>query len=58
MVVPVPIVALTATFILILNTAGSIADVYLLWRLLQLPDDTLLYDMDIQQMYLYEPVAD
>jgi len=58
MVVPVPIVALTATFILILNTAGSIADVYLLWRLLQLPDDTLLYDVDIQQMYLYEPVAD
>lgn len=53
--VPHPGVAMTAYFVLILNTAGSIGDLYAVWRLYQLPPSTLLYDLDPEEMYIYEP---
>jgi len=55
--VPVPIVALTAAFVLVLNTAGAIGDLYATWRLWRLPEGTLLYDVDIRRSYVYEPSA-
>jgi hypothetical protein len=54
--VPVPIVAITAAFVLTLNTAGAIGDLYLCWRLFRLPPGTLLYDADIRHSYVYEPL--
>jgi hypothetical protein len=53
--VPVPIVALAAAFVLVLNTAGAIGDLYATWRLWRLPEGTLLYDVDIRHSYVYEP---
>lgn len=53
--VPVPIVALTAAFVLVLNTSGAIGDLYATWRLRRLPEGTLLYDVDIRHSYVYDP---
>ena len=55
--VPIPMVAITAGFVLVLNTAGAIGDLYALWRLRRLPEGTLLYDIDIRRSYVYEPTA-
>ena len=55
--VPHPSVAITAYFVLLLNTAGSIGDLYGVWRLYQLPPGTLLYDLDPEEMYIYEPLG-
>ncbi|MFP9059990.1 DUF3267 domain-containing protein [Natrialbaceae archaeon A-chndr2] len=55
--VPIPGVAITAGFVLVLNTAGAIGDLYALWRLRGLPEGTLLYDIDIRRSYVYEPMA-
>ncbi|WP_254810144.1 DUF3267 domain-containing protein [Natronosalvus amylolyticus] len=55
--VPIPGVAITAGFVLVLNTAGAIGDLYALWRLRGLPEGTLLYDIDIRRSYVYEPTA-
>jgi len=54
--IPVNIVAVTAAFVLILNTAGSIGDFYLVWRLQKMPHKTLFYDLDIRHMYVYQPL--
>lgn len=54
---PFPMVATTAYFVLVLNTAGAVGDLYALWRFRQLPADTLLYDADIRHMYVFEPLA-
>lgn len=55
LIVEHPLVAITAYFILILNTAGSVGDIYAVWRLLRLPAGTLLYDLDTDRMYVFEP---
>ena len=54
--VPVPVVSITAAFILTLNTAGSVGDLYGAWRLRGLPRGTLVYDVDIRRSYIYEPL--
>ncbi|WP_440770770.1 DUF3267 domain-containing protein [Natronorubrum sp. DTA28] len=53
--VPVPIIAITAGFVLILNTAGAVGDLYALWRVGRMPRGTLMYDVDIRHSYVYEP---
>ncbi len=53
--VPVPHVALTASLVLILNTAGSIGDLYMCWQLWRLPADTKLYDLDMRRTLVFEP---
>lgn len=53
--VPIPTVAITAYFILILNTSGAIGDLFITWQLWRMPPDTLLYDCDLQCMYAFEP---
>ncbi len=56
--VPVPLIAITALFVLIVNTAGAIGDVYLYWVLTRLPAGSLFYDVDIERMYVYQPLND
>ena len=40
---------------LLTNTPGAVGDLYLAWRLLRLPRQTLVYDVDPQQMLIYLP---
>lgn len=56
--VPVPLVAVTAFFVLVLNTGGAGGDLYLAWRSLQMPPGTLVYDADMHHSYVYEPLVD
>lgn len=53
--VPVPEVALTALFVLVLNTGGSGPDLYLAVRALRWPPGTVVYDTDLEHSYVYHP---
>lgn len=48
-------VLLIAVATLMMNTAGATGDLYLTWRLLQMPKTTLLHDVDIKTMLIYLP---
>lgn len=51
---PLP-VALAAFLALVVNTSGAIGDLYLSWRLVRMPEGTLLYDADVRHSYLFYP---
>ena len=51
---PLP-VALLAFFVLVVNTSGAVGDLYLTWRLLRMPPETLLYDVDARHSYIFYP---
>ncbi len=53
--VPIPVVAFGAFLGLLLNTAGAAGDLYLVARILRMPEGTLLYDSDIRHMYAFYP---
>jgi len=53
--VPIPMLAVAAFFGLVLNTAGSAGDLYIVWRLGRYPPGTLSYDADIRHMYVFVP---
>lgn len=53
--VPHPIVATTAFFVLVLNTAGGVGDIYALWRFYRMPSGTVFYDINMHHMYVFEP---
>ena len=53
--VPIPLVATVAFFVLILNTAGAVGDLYALWRFYRLPQGTVFYDINMDNMYVFEP---
>lgn len=53
--VPHPLMATTAFFVLVLNTAGGVGDIYALQRFYRLPPGTVFYDITIHHMYVYEP---
>ena len=53
--VPQPIIATTAFFVLVLNTGGAMGDAYALWRLYRMPRGTVMYDLNIDNMYVFEP---
>jgi hypothetical protein len=55
--VPAPLVLIVASTVLVINTAGSVGDLYLCWRLLRLPRQTLLYDVNVDCMLIYPPQA-
>lgn len=55
--VPVPIVALAAYFVLAINAAGAVGDLYVIWRLRQLPEGTLMYDADLRHWYVFQPAT-
>jgi hypothetical protein len=44
-----------AFVVLIINTSGAVGDVYISWRLVQMPAGTLLYDVSVDKMLIYEP---
>ena len=56
LLVPVPVVALTAYVILVMNATGAAGDLYVLWRLWRLPPETLMYDADLRHWYVFEPL--
>jgi hypothetical protein len=53
--VPNQLLNLAAFAALIFNTSGAVGDLYLSWRLLRLPKDALLYDIDPKTMLIYLP---
>lgn len=53
--VPIPLVATVAFFVLVLNTAGAVGDLYALWRIYRLPQGTVFYDINMDNMYVFEP---
>jgi hypothetical protein len=55
LLLPVWFGVIVALMVVICNTAGAVGDMYLTWRLLWLPCATLLYDVSIQRMLIYEP---
>jgi len=54
--VPQPVVATTAFFVLVLNTGGAMGDAYALWRFYRMPRGTVFYDINMDNMYVFEPV--
>jgi hypothetical protein len=56
--VPNRIVVLVGLSALLMNTAGAVGDLYLVWRLMQLPQATLLYDVDEKTMLVYVPAVE
>lgn len=49
-----PVVSL-AFIALLVNTSGAVGDLYLAWRLLRMPRQTLLYDVSPERMLVFEP---
>ena len=47
--------ALLAFFVLVVNTSGAVGDLSLAWRLLRMPPETLLYDVDARHSYIFYP---
>lgn len=41
--------------VLLTNTSGAAGDVYVAWRLLRLPPDALVYDLDLHHMLVFIP---
>jgi|SRR5579859_4771224 len=55
MALPQPALQRLGFWVALFNTAGSVGDFYLAWRLLRLPHGSLLYDADPQHMYIVMP---
>jgi hypothetical protein len=41
---------------LVSNTSGAVGDLYATWRLLHISPHSLLYDVDIETMFIFQPV--
>ena len=48
-----PTIALLGFIAILFNISGSVGDIYLAWRLLNLPPQTLMYDQDVTTMLIY-----
>lgn len=51
------VVIVLAFLVLLLNTSGSVADVYWAWRLARMLPTALQYDTDAHHIYIYEPTG-
>lgn len=51
-------VVAVAFSMLLTNTSGAVGDMYLAWRLLRLPRQALLYDVDLENMIVFVPARD
>jgi len=51
------LVLLVVFFVLVLNTASAAGDLYLLARLARMPPGTVLYDVSVDEMLVYEPAG-
>ena len=54
--ISLPIGALTAYFVLWMNATGAVGDLYVVWRLRNMPARTRMYDADLRHWYVFEPV--
>lgn len=54
--VQIPIIAITAYLVLVVNTTGAVGDMYVLWRLRRMPKGTLMYDANLHHWYVFEPL--
>jgi hypothetical protein len=54
---PNPVVIVIAFLVFLLNTSGSVADVYWAWRLARILPTALQYDTDAHHIYIYEPTG-
>lgn len=52
-----PFLAAGAFVVLLINTSGAVGDVYIMWRLVMMPPRTLLYDVSVDQMLIFEPAV-
>jgi hypothetical protein len=50
------VLAMSAYLVLLINTSGAVGDLYISYRLLQMPRHTLLYDVSIDRMLIFYPV--
>jgi hypothetical protein len=50
-------VAVAAFLVLVVNTSGAIGDLFIAWRLLRMPEGTLMFDVDARHSYVYYPEA-
>ena len=57
LLIPNHYVAIFAVITLLINTTGAVGDLYITWRLLRLPDQTILYDVDPLQMLIFIPLS-
>lgn len=55
--VPEPIFAIVLDFVLAINTTGSVGDLFVIWRLRQLPEGTLVYDTDLRHWWVFESLG-
>lgn len=56
LLLPWPEVALFAYLVILINSAGSVGDLYVVYRLSRLPPGTMLYDVDVDRVVAFEPV--
>ena len=57
LLVPNHYVALAACIALLTNTTGAVGDMYMIWQLLWLPRETLLYEVDPGQVLIFIPTS-
>ncbi|MBE7468841.1 MAG: DUF3267 domain-containing protein [Anaerolineae bacterium] len=55
LILPIASVISLAFIVLLINTSGAVGDVYLAYRLLHMPRQTLLYDVSPERMLVFEP---
>lgn len=53
--VPIEWVKTAAFTLLIVNTSGSVGDFYLTWYLSRLPQNALIYDQSLEDMFVFLP---
>lgn len=49
------VLAMCAFIMLLINTSGAVGDLYISYRLLHMPRETLLYDVSIDSMLIFYP---
>lgn len=55
---PYPAAVLATYVVLVVNAAGAVGDIYVIWRVARMPPGTLLYDVDLRHWYVFEPIGD
>ncbi len=57
LLVPSELLNLIGFTAILFNTSGAVGDLYLMWRLWRLPPATLMYDVTVDMMLIYQPLA-
>ncbi|MBC8100668.1 MAG: DUF3267 domain-containing protein [Armatimonadetes bacterium] len=54
--VPNPFIAMCAFVVLLVNTSGAVGDMYIIFHLFRLPPRTLMMDLALDTMLVYQPL--